>query len=155
MSQAQQVQKPHCHCVHYLAFCTAEHLVSIMRGRSIILDLFICLLRPLQPNKTTLTSPKNHTSTLSHHLFFVKMDLFFTLRKNLYSQNRSSRPVTPKSVPTKIGPVGPILAEIFANWSPRTTFDAKIGPAGPLLAAKTGLPLPSLVLPVKCKFVTI
>ena len=53
-------------------------------------------------------------------------------------------PVTPKSVPAKIGPAGPILAEKFANS----------GPAGPILAAKTG-PLCQFWSPVKCKFATI
>ena len=38
----------------------------------------------------------------------------------------AGRPVTPKSVPPKIGPAGPILAENFA----------KIGPPGPLLLPK-------------------
>jgi len=48
-------------------------------------------------------------------------------------------PVTPKSVPPKIGPAGPILAEK----------PAKIGPAGPILAAKIGPPLPKSVPPLK------
>ena len=39
-------------------------------------------------------------------------------------------PVTPKSVPPKVGPAGPILAEKFA----------KIGPPGPLLLPKSVRP---------------
>ena len=51
-------------------------------------------------------------------------------------------PVTPKSVPPKIGPAGPILAEKLV---PQTIFAAKIGPAGLILAAKIGPPLPKSV----------
>ena len=61
----------------------------------------------------------------------------------------SSCPVTPKSVPPKVGPARPILAENFAKIGPQTTFAAKIGPARPILAAKTGPPLSILVPPVK------
>ena len=56
-------------------------------------------------------------------------------------------PVTPKSVPPKIGPAGPILAKNLPKVVPWTTFATKIGLAGQILAAKIGPPLPILVPP--------
>ena len=52
-------------------------------------------------------------------------------RKREKFTKRYRGPVTPKSVPPKVGPAGRILAEKFA----------KIGPPGPILAAKTGPPV--------------
>ena len=73
---------------------------------------------------------------------------FVAAFKVLYKESIETvnRPVTPKSVPPKIGPAGPILAEKLV---PRTIFAAKIGPAGLILAAKIGPPLPKSVPPQK------
>ena len=57
-------------------------------------------------------------------------------------------PVTPKSVPPKIGPAGPTLAKNLPKVFRRTTFAAKISPAGPILAAKICPPLPISVPPL-------
>ena len=60
------------------------------------LDLFICLLNPLQPSKISLTSPKNHTSTFLYYLLFVKMGFyFFTLRKTGLAKTIAAGPFLP------------------------------------------------------------
>ena len=48
--------------------------------------------------------------------------------------------MTPKLLPPKIGPAGPILAEKLAKTGPPDHFCCQIGPEGTILSTETGSP---------------